>query len=88
MDMMGRCLKTLLCGPRGSLGGLGIRGLDSRPGTEMVYLTALQKQPPVRVNGVIGSVAMGMCFEFVGFEFGSTESTEFRLVVVGRKLLL
>lgn len=33
-----------------------------------MYLTALQKQPPVRVNGVVGSVAMGICFGFVGFE--------------------
>lgn len=45
-------------GPRGYLGDLGRRGRDSRAGTAMVYLTALQKQPPLRVKGVAGKLAI------------------------------
>ena len=42
-------------------------GRDANSGTETVYLTALQKQPPLRVKGVVGSDAMGTCFWFLRF---------------------
>jgi len=44
--MIGRRSVTLFCSPKGRFGGSGIAGLDSSAGTEIVYVIALQKQPP------------------------------------------
>lgn len=64
--MIGRRSQSSVWGPRGNFGGLGRVGRDATSGTEMVYSTALQKQPPLRVKGVVGSAAMVVCFGFVG----------------------
>lgn len=86
MEIMGRRWETSLCGPRGFLGGLGRRGRDARSGTETVYLTALQKQPPVRVKGVVGSVAIGVVLSLLDFKLTSTEAMKSGLVTVKMKL--
>jgi len=41
------------------LGGSWVRGREESAGTEMVYCIALQKQPPWRTKGVVGSEAIG-----------------------------
>jgi hypothetical protein len=58
MEMMGNRFVTSVCGPSGFFGGSGTRGREASAGTEMVYRTALQKQPPRSVKGVAGRDAI------------------------------
>jgi hypothetical protein len=65
----------------GPFGGVGINDLDSRAGTEILYVIALQKYPPWMIKGVVGSVAIWVGDDGVRFGVrGERGGHVFRLV--------